>query len=73
LNFHFQRLKLTFEDLLHHTPEWRENGDRARVRDLKLDRAEIDSANKSGFQNEIKSGYQNRAMSDEAGSVSSKL
>ena len=46
----FQRLKLTFDDLLHHTPEWRDNATRARVRDGKLE-TESDVINSNGFTN----------------------
>ena len=65
--FNFQRLKLTMEELLHHTPEWRANADRARTRDAKLG-AEDD------VLNENKSGFQNRAMTSSSfDDVSSKL
>jgi hypothetical protein len=71
----FQRLKLTFDELLHHTPEWRENADRARVRDAKLDQADIESDVLNENSKTATSGYTNRAMTsaDEAGSLSSKL
>ena len=69
-----QKLKLTFDDLLHHTPEWRDNATRARVRDAKLDQTEIES----DVFNENKKGYANRAMTSSASiednaSVTSKL
>ena len=73
--YNFQRLKLTFAELLHPTPEWRENADRARVRDAKLDQAEIESDVLNENSKAPISGYTNRAMTstDEAGSLSSKL
>jgi len=61
--------------LMKLTTEWRENADRARIRDGKLERAEIESDVLNENSKTTTSGYTNRAMTstDEAGSLSSKL
>ena len=68
-------LKLTFAELLHQTPEWRKNADRARVRDAKLGQAKIESDVLNENSKTGTSGYTNRVMTstNEAGSLSSKL
>jgi len=63
-----ERLSQTFDDLLHHTPEWRRNAERATRRDNMALNGTATSANGMNQLNGLsngKNGFENQAMSNE--------